>query len=94
MHIKNLHVTDKPVSAKGLFQGAGTATALQIGKDHELKEHTTPIPALLLCISGEVVFENEKGDKETLVSGDYVHIEPMVKHWVVGVQDSQLVLLK
>ena len=40
----------------------------------------------------DVKFEN--GIKEVLKSGDYINIEPMVKHWVDGKIDSQLVLIK
>lgn len=96
MKIKDKHPTDKPVSATMLFKGEeGTsATALQILKDQQLKEHLTKVPALLVCISGKVIFENEKGFKETLSSGDYTNIEPMVKHWVDGLEDSQLIVIK
>jgi quercetin dioxygenase-like cupin family protein len=41
-----------------------------------------------------VIFENENGLKETLKAGDYVNIESMVKHWVEGVIESQLILIK
>ena len=37
---------------------------------------------------------NEKNEKYTLQAGDFYHIEPNVKHWVKGIQDSQLLLLK
>lgn len=94
MNLKDNHTTDKPVSATQLFKGEGTAATMQILQNQKLKEHVTKIPALLLCVTGEVVFENENGVKETLQSGDYVPIEPLVKHWVVGNVDSQLVLLK
>ncbi len=63
--------------------------------EHQLlAEHITKSPALLLCVKGEVLFENENGLKVTLKSGDYLDIEPMVKHWVKGVASSQLVLMK
>ena len=94
MSIAELHAPEKPVSASVLFKGEGTATALQILQDQALKEHITKVPALLICVTGEVVFENEHGVKETLQPRDYVHIEPLVKHWVVGSKDSQLLLLK
>lgn len=94
MNIKYSHSLEKPVSAIPLFKGEGVATALQILQNQQLKEHTTKVPALLICVVGEVVFENEKGIKETLHSGDYINIEPFVKHWVIGNHDSQLLLLK
>ena len=95
MNIKELHTLDKPVSATPLFKSdSGNATAIQILQSEKLKEHITKTPALLICVEGEVIFENEKGTKETLRTGDYVNIEPLVKHWVVGIEQSQLLLLK
>ena len=95
MNIKELHTQEKPVSATSLFKSElGNATAIQILKSEKLKEHITKTPALLICIEGEVIFENEKGIKETLLSGDYVNIEPMVRHWVEGTIESQLILIK
>jgi quercetin dioxygenase-like cupin family protein len=72
----------------------GNATAIQILAGEKLKEHITNLPALLICIAGKVVFENEKGENETLIPGDFVNIEPMVKHWIVGLLTSQLLLIK
>jgi len=95
MNIKELHTQEKPVSAISLFKSElGNATAIRILKGEILKEHIIKTPALLICIEGEVVFENEKGIKENLLSGDYVNIEPMVKHWVEGTIESQLILIK
>lgn len=95
MNIKEIHTQEKPVSAISLFKSdQGNATAIQILPGEKLKEHITKIPALLICIEGEVIFENEKGVKETLKSGDYVNIEPLVTHWVEGIELSQLVLIK
>lgn len=95
MNIKELHPNDKPVSAIPLFNGEeGKVTALHISASQQLKEHTTKIPALLICIDGLVVFENENGIKATLTAGDYIKIEPMVKHWVNAINDSNLLLIK
>lgn len=95
MNIRQLHTQDKPVSTFSIFKSAeGNATAIQILKGQQLKEHLTKVPALLICIEGEVVFENEKGIKEILLPGDYVNIEPMIKHSVKGIADSQLLLIK
>ena len=95
MELNKLHQADKAVSAKSFFKmEEGNATAIQILKGELLKEHLTKIPALLLCVSGKVIFENEQSHKETLQSGNYILIAPMVKHWVQAEEDSQLVLLK
>jgi quercetin dioxygenase-like cupin family protein len=94
-NISSMHEAAKAVSAKPLFKGQeGTVNALQIQKDGLLDKHITKVPALLVCVAGEVVFENETGFKQTLTNGDYINIEPMVTHWVKGIQDSQLLLIK
>ncbi len=94
-NISSKHEATKAVSAKLLFKGQeGIVNALQIQKDGLLEKHVTKVPALLVCVAGEVVFENEKGIRQTLTNGDYINIEPMVEHWVKGIQDSQLLLIK
>ncbi|MDP4809612.1 MAG: hypothetical protein NWR65_00635 [Saprospiraceae bacterium] len=95
MIIREVHTREKPVSATSLFKSElGNATAIQILQGEKLKEHIPKTPALLICMEGQVVFENEKGIKETLLTGDYVNIEPVVKHWVEGTIESQLILIK
>ena len=94
MNIKDKH-SDKVVSAYPLFKGVeGSATAIQIQKGEQLKEHITKTEAFLICVSGSARFGNEKGETHDLKSGDCVLIEPMVKHWVDGIETIQLVLLK
>jgi len=95
MNIKSIHTEEKPVSAKKVFSTTeGNVTALQIKAAGVLKEHITTVPALLICINGNAFFKNENGITENLLSGDMVNIEPYVKHWVEGIQDTQLVLIK
>lgn len=95
MNIVTLHPTDKEVSAVSLFKGeSGNATAIQLVKGGKLKEHVTKTPALLLCISGKVNYEDETGKLIELNVGDYINIEPMVTHWLNATELSQLILLK
>ena len=95
MNLKELHTEEKAVSATSLFKNEhANNMAIQILEGEQLKEHSTKVPALLICVEGEVIFENEEGAKETMLPGDYVNIEAMVKHWVSGVTKSQLVLLR
>jgi quercetin dioxygenase-like cupin family protein len=95
MNIKSLHSQNKEVSAQSLFKGElGSATAIQLQKNGILKEHLSKTAAIILCINGKTVFEDEKGKKISIESGDYVHIAPNLKHWLKGIEDSNLVLLK
>jgi len=95
MNIAELHTAEKEVSAQSLFKGElGTATAIQLQRNSTLKEHITKTPALLLCVSGFVTYEDENEQEIKLESGDYVHITPNVKHWLYASVPSQLILLK
>ncbi len=97
MNIKDLHTTEKPVSTPWLFKSdasTGTAVAIKIEKGAQLSKHVTKIPALLVCVSGTAVFDNEKGEKQELNAGDFVKIEPEVMHWVDGIETSHLVLVR
>lgn len=95
MNIKELHTQVKPVSAINIFKSLETnVTAIKILQGELLKEHVTKTPAILICVEGTARFENENGINETLISGDYINIEPLVKHWVEGISESQLILIK
>jgi len=95
MNIKQLHTDHKGVSAVSLFKSeTAVVSAIQLLPNETLKEHITKVPALLLCIEGQVIFENENGLKETLNSGEYILIEPFIKHKLIAEQLSQLVLVK
>lgn len=95
MNISALHTQNKPVSAVSVFLSEGAqAISLQIQAGACLPSHLTKTPAMLLCITGECVFENEEGLQERLLPGEYVNIAPMVKHWVTGIVESQLLLIK
>lgn len=95
MNTLELHSIDKPVSALKLFSAdEGNVLSLQILEGARLKEHITKVPALLVCLNGQVKFENVADFSVELNSGDYVAIEPNVMHWVDGLKDSQLLLIK
>lgn len=95
MNIQEIHPEEKGVSAIALFKGEeGVTKSIHISEGAELSKHQSKTPALLICIAGEVVFENGNGDKKTLKQGDYLGIEPMVDHWVNSVADSYLLLIK
>ncbi len=95
LQLSALHDADKSLSAESLIKGQeGNTTTLQLKKGGLLDKHTTKVAALLVCAQGEVLYEDEKGTSQRLQPGGYLHIEPMVVHWVKGVEDSQLLLLK
>ncbi len=95
MNLTSFHSTDKPLSAKQLFSCTeGKVIAIHLKKDGELKEHITKVPALLVCVQGEIVYEDEKGVKIPMNSGGFTEIEPNVKHWLVANDDAEAILVK
>jgi mannose-6-phosphate isomerase-like protein (cupin superfamily) len=95
MNLKDLHNDTLGVQTNIMFPSIdGKVISLQILKDSQLKEHITNVPALLICVTGNAIYEDEKGNKATLYSGDFVKIESNVKHWVNGIENSNLLLIK
>ncbi len=95
MNLTEIHSENKSVSAKPLFKGdTGQVVSLQILKKEQLKEHITKTPALLICVEGHVIYNDEKQQKTELFSGDYFIIEPMVKHWLDAVETSNILLFR
>lgn len=97
MNLEDLLDEHKEVSTKMLFQSeleTSNVIALQIMADGLLKEHISKTPALLLCVKGKVIYEDENNNRNVLNSGQFQKITPMVKHRVKGIYDSQLILCK
>lgn len=95
MNLKILHTENKPVQTQLVFSAEeGKVISLQIASGGQLKEHITKVPALLVCISGDALFQDENGNSIELKSGDYVNIEPNLKHWVDANEDSNFILIK
>lgn len=95
MNLKALHTEVKDVQTALLFvPSESKVVSLQIAKDKQLAEHITTVPALLVCVSGSGSYGDESGRKLSLKSGDYVKIEPNIKHWVDAFEDSNFLLIK
>ena len=90
-----MHSDTKAISTVQLFKtNEGNVTSIQLLENEQFKEHISKVPALLICLTGESVFENEKGDRYALTSGAYVSIEPQIRHWINAKSTSILVLIK
>ncbi len=95
MNIRQVNPVNKKVSAKIVFKTENSnVTVIQILEGELLKEHITKTPALLVCIFGQILFENEEGENCRLKQGDYLKIKPLIKHWVKSIENSQLLLIK
>lgn len=94
MNLNDLIASQKEVAAAAFFKSdKASATAIRIKKEKLLKEHITKTPAVLICITGDALFENERGLSIQLKPGDFLEIEPHLKHWVKGIEDSLMVLV-
>jgi len=94
-HLRELHNSEKQISASLLATlNEGKAIALSIKKSAKLKEHITHEPAVLICLEGKALFGDELENNYLLGPGNYVNIPENVVHWVEGVEDASLVLIK
>jgi quercetin dioxygenase-like cupin family protein len=95
MNINDKLNSGKEVSTSPIFKGQeGSVTAIQILAGSKLPAHISKIPAMLLCIQGNAVYEDEKEQSIDMTNGNYVLIEPLITHWINAVTDSQFVLIK
>ena len=94
MNLKHLNTENKDVQINVLFEPKEKVISMQIAKGEQLKEHFTKVPALLVCVSGNAVFNYENGTVISLKSGDYVFIEVNVKHWINAIEESNFLLIK
>lgn len=95
MILKELHTENKSVQTQLLFSTTqGKVISLQIAKGETLKEHVSNVPALLVCVSGNVIYTDEKESVISMSSGTYVLIEVNVKHAVKATEKSNLLLIK
>ena len=95
MNLKSLHTEQKAVQTQILFQPTeAKVISLQIAKNEQLAEHITKVPALLICVSGNATYNDEKGEKINLKSGSYVNIPINIKHWIDAHEESNFLLIK
>lgn len=95
MNLEQSHDQEKEVSANPIFKGeVGVTIAIQLQRHGTLKEHITKTPALLICVSGYVTYEDENDLEVNLEPGDFIEIKPSVKHWLSAGVKSQLILCK
>jgi quercetin dioxygenase-like cupin family protein len=95
MNLKDLHTELSDVQTALLFTPSDNkVVSLQIAKGKQLAEHITQVPALLVCVSGSGSYGDQNGKKLSLKPGDYVKIEPNIKHWVDAFEDSNFLLIK
>lgn len=95
MNLKELHKDTIGVQTNMMFPAKeGKVISLQISKNKVLKEHVSPVSALLVCVTGRGIYEDENGTKLKLISGDFVQIEANVKHQIKAIKDSNFLLIK
>lgn len=93
MNLKDLHTENKAVQTNRVFEPNKSVVSLYIAKGEQLKEHVSKEPAFLVCVSGKAIFTTENQLTVNLEQGDYVLIEPMVKHWIDAIIDTNLLLI-
>lgn len=95
MNLIDKHNDNMPVSEILLFESqVGITSAFLITEGILLKNQMHRVPALLICIEGNILFQDEKGENKILVSGDLMHIKPLIKYSLRGLKKSQILVIK
>jgi quercetin dioxygenase-like cupin family protein len=59
-----------------------------------LKKHLSKVPALLVCVSGNAIYNEDNGTTVELKAGDFVHIKANVQHSIDALAESNFLLIK
>lgn len=89
-----LKAREKEVATKNILKDKASATLLQIKKGAALKEHQSMTKALLILLSGKVIYEEKDRQENLALVNDFVRIPAHVTHKVTGVEDSVLLLVQ
>ena len=92
--LKELIQTKKEVNAAHIFDYvSGHQTLLKLDAGAHVKPHTSKVPAVLLCLEGEVEYQEEDRN-DTLKATNYIEIKPDVLHWLDSSTGCLCLLLK
>lgn len=91
LNLENLHPFKGGISEVKLFRNV---LSLQIEQYFTEGWKSINHLAVLICISGFVLYEDEFEVEMELECGDYVIIRPEIKHRIKASLKSQLILLK
>ncbi|HIP48841.1 MAG TPA: hypothetical protein EYG92_07755 [Lutibacter sp.] len=95
MNIKDKHNISLPISEISLFESqVGITSSLFIMEGVYLENQIIKVPALLVCVDGRLVYQDENGKDEVLDSGDLINIKPMIKYSLRGLTNSQTLIMK
>lgn len=73
----------------------GRLTAIRLRKDEVIKEHKSPVPAMLLVLEGAVRYEEPgTGVSRRLGALEYTEIPPDIIHQVLSEMDAYCILIQ
>ena len=86
--------TEKEVFTQNVLKDKASATLMQIKKGAVLKEHQSMSNAMLVLLSGSVVYDENERWEALSEEMDFVRIPAHVTHKVTGLDDSVLLLIQ
>ena len=84
----------KPIATNKILRANASTILLEIASGAVLKEHQSMTEALLILISGAVVYEEEDRSVELKEIMDFVQIPAQLTHRVRGLKNSRLLLIQ
>ena len=95
MNLKNkIENTEKDVIAKNILKEKGNATLIKLKKDAVLKEHQSMTNAMLVLLSGNVIYEEKERTESLSDELDFLYIPQKITHKVSANEDSLMLLIQ
>lgn len=88
--------SDKAIATQRILneKGNGTATLLQLKKGAVLKKHHSKTNAVLILLTGKVIYEEDNRSVLLSVPNDWIDIPEKIVHQVIGEEDTLLLLIQ
>lgn len=91
--VKQIELKDESKTIKMLNENGPKVIGLGFKKGQGLEKHSTPTPAFLQVLEGEIEF-SISGETYNLKAGSYYQIPAKIEHQLKALQDSRALLIK
>lgn len=91
--VKQIELKEESKTIKMLNENGPKVIGLGFKKGQGLEKHSTPTPAFLQVLEGEIEF-SISGQTYNLKAGSYFKIPEKIEHQLKALQDSRALLIK
>ena len=85
---------NKPIIAKNILNGKGNVSLIKLQKNAVLKEHQSITNAMLVLLSGHLIYEEKERIEALSTELDFLYIPEKVTHKVSAKEDTLMMLVQ